>query len=242
MSEMTPERLDAILDGRAAPTDDEARDMLALAGALREAVPSAGEGLRERVRALSRPQPTERPRWLRASGWRGRILIGAPALSAVIAAVITVGVIARSPDGQSGGSDALQAERASQTTDETGPLRLAVPPTAAPTASGQAAGTRVEPIVVQIPPATLDARVAEVRQLVAAAGGTIVEEPRQTAPPRLLASITLPGQRRAEVLQAIAALGNGARNEASDAVGSSAGDVAGDGDVINVRVLLTEGP
>ncbi len=241
MSEMTPERLDAILDGRDAPTDDEARDMLALAGALREAVPGAGEGLRARVRALPQPQPAGRPRWLRASGWRGRALIAAPAVFAAIAAVIAIGVIARSPDGRSGGADSSQADRLSQATIEAAPPSS----TAQPAATDKPAqtGSLPDPVVVQIAPATITARIADVRRLVAAAGGRVVEEVQQQTTPSVLASITLPGERRAEVLQAVVALGTGTRAAARDFSDESGfGAAAVPGVPTSVRVLLTEGP
>ena len=96
--ELTPERLDAILDGQEAASDDDARDMLALAATLREGSPGAPDELRGRGRALGRPSPAEG--WLRrllGTGRRGRILVAAPALGAALAAVIAIGVITNNP-------------------------------------------------------------------------------------------------------------------------------------------------
>lgn len=239
--EMTPERLDAILDGRAAPTDDEARDMLALAGALREAAPGAGDSLRARVRALPRPGPAGR---LRSSGWRGRALIAAPALSVVVAAVVAIGVIARSPDGRSGGSDSSQAQRLGRAAVEAAPPTSATPSAASPGSSRDAAGAPSAPVAIQILPATLDARVADVRDLVDAASGTILEETRQpTTPPSVIVSITLPRDRSAEVLRAIVALGTGTGATAGASLDQAEGATgAAPGDLTLVRVVLTEAP
>lgn len=243
--EMTPERLDAILDGREPPADDTARDMLALAAALREAAPGAGADLRARVRALPQPQPVGRLRRLLKSGWRGRMLVAAPALSAVIAAVIAVGVINRSPGDEGTGADsslATQAER-----QKAGPaVPATTPPTAgASTAAGVAADALAAPIPLHVAPATLDARLADVRELVIDAGGTLGDPDRQTAPPGALVSITVPSERSAEVFAAIADLGIEPGVDAFRALVPSqpqGGAAGAPGALTTVRVLLTEGP
>ena len=261
--EMTPERLDAILDGREPATDDEAREMLALAGALREAAPGAGPDLRARVRALPQPQPVGRLRRLFSNGWRGRMLIAAPALSAVVAAVIAVGVI-RSSSGNERtiavaptASPAVTAAKAAitttpsttsatpSTTSATPPAAIspAIPDAAAATGADQRLGA---PITLRVASGTLDARIADIRRLVIAAGGTIVLAQPQVAPPGTVVAITLPAQRGADVLKAIANLGSGPRSEGWSAylgaAPAQAGGAAASGALTSVRVLVTEGP
>lgn len=245
--EMTPERLDAILDGRDAATDDDARDMLALAGALREATPGAPDALRARLRTLRQP----RPGWfvrLRASGWRGRALVAAPALSAVAVAVIAFGVIGGSPQGQPAGADSSQAEQLSQSrgTSESAPAtgtRL----DAAKAAPDALSGALSAPVVVLVAPTTLTARLADVRSLVTAAGGTVAEEvPQPATPAGVVVVLTLPQARRDEVLRAIVALGTDAAADVTlPALPAPAGDRVRTGAAdapTAVRVLLTEGP
>ncbi len=92
--EITPERLDALLDGSASPETDVERDMLHLAAQMRDEAPRAGNALRERVQALGDQMPRPRParRWWPASA-PGRWRVVVPALSAVAAAIISVGVL-----------------------------------------------------------------------------------------------------------------------------------------------------
>ena len=254
--DMTPERLDAILDGRAPATDDEAREMLALAGALREAAPGAGPDLRARVRALPQPQPVGRLRRLFSNGWRGRMLIAAPALSAVVAAVIAVGVI-RSSSGDERtiavAPTASSAETAAKAAITTTPSTTSATPPAAisPAIPDAAAATGADerlsaPITLRVASGTLDARIADIRRLVVEAGGTIGLAQPQVAPPSTVVAITLPAQRGADVLKAIADLGSGPRSEGWSAylgaTPAQAGGAAASGALTSVRVLVTEGP
>lgn len=246
---LTPERLDAILDGRDPATDDEARDMLALAGALREAVPGATDDLRARVRALPQPAPGGRLRRLLNSGWRGRTLIAAPALTAVIAAVVAVGVLTRSESqdvAQSGAAheSLTAAQRTSGTTPENAIAGSApatsLAPAAPKAATGAADATVTEPIVIRVARSTLVASAARVRTLVGDAGGSVVEEPAppgQTTPVQLV-SISVPSERSADVFAAIAALDTATAPAASRFAGPAA---TSDG-VSRVRILLTEAP
>ncbi len=92
--EITPERLDALLDGSVSPETDAERDMLHLAARLREEAPRADDAVRERVQSLgdkSAPPRLAR-RWWPASA-PGRWRVAVPALSAVAAAIISVGVL-----------------------------------------------------------------------------------------------------------------------------------------------------
>jgi hypothetical protein len=254
--EMTPERLDAILDGRQPATDDEAREMLALAGALREAAPGAGPDLRARVRALPQPQPVGRLRRLFSSGWRGRMLIAAPALSAVAAAVIAVGVI-RSSSGDERSiavaPTASPAETARTAAITTLPSTNSAPPPAvlSPAIPDAAAATGADgrlsaPITLRVASGTLEARIADIRRLVVEAGGTIGLEQPQVAPPGTVVAITLPVERGADVLKAVANLGSGPRSEGWSAylgvTPPQAKGAAASGAPTSVRVLVTEGP
>ena len=254
--EMTPERLDAILDGREPATDDEARDMLALAGALREAAPGGGPDLRARVRALPQPQPVGRLRRLFNSGWRGRMLVAAPVLSAVVAAVIAVGVIGGS-SGDEGtiavtpaASPAEAAPRAALPT--TPSITSATPPadtsSAIPDAavSAGADGRPSAPITLRVTPDTLEARIADIRRLIVEAGGTVGLARPQVTPPSAIISITLPAERSADVLRAVANLGTGPRSKDWSAYlvtpPQAGGAAAASGARTSVRVLVTEGP
>lgn len=254
--EMTPERLDAILDGREPATDDEAREMLALAGALREAAPGAGPELRARVRALPQPQPVGRLRRLFSNGWRGRMLIAAPALSAVVAAVIAVGVI-RSSSGQERTIAVAPAASPAETTrtaaiTTTPSTKSATPPAVtSPAIPDAAAATGADgrlsaPITLRVASGTLEARIADIRRLVVEAGGTIGLAQPQGAPPGTVVAITLPAGRGADVLGAIANLGSGPRSEGWSAylgvTPQRPGGAAASGALTSVRVLVTEGP
>ena len=259
--EMTPERLDAILDGRDPANDDEARDMLALAGALREAAPGAGADLRSRVRALPQPQPSGRLRRLLNSGWRGRMLIAAPALSAIVA-VIAVGVIGGSSDTGPNVAESTTTAATTVTTSEasqlkrssgaasvfdgpTTPPSATTPSTPSSASTGAPAQAPAPPITLHVPTATIDARIAEIRRLVTAAQGTVDQTDQSGPPPSMLLSISLPAERSAAVLKAIANLGTGpgsralatyteATRDGTDAPAPEA--------LTTLQVLVTEGP
>jgi hypothetical protein len=109
--EITSERLDALLDGSATPETDSERDMLHLAARMRDGSPRASDALRRRVQALEGrtavASAPRRPRWLPATS-RGWMMLGAPALSALLIAVIGVGVLSTrdgSDDTAGGGSE-----------------------------------------------------------------------------------------------------------------------------------------
>jgi hypothetical protein len=246
--EMTPERLEAILDGREPATDDEARDMLALAGALREAAPGAGPDLRARVRALPQPQPVGRLRRLFDNGWRGRMLIAAPALSAVVAVVIAVGVIGRSPGDNTAVSGAPAASSAEATATSTLSTTPAAPKSATPQSAGFSAADDahpVAPITLRIAPATLEARLAKVRDIVAAAGGTSAAVDQGGQPPSSVVSITVPVERSADVLKAISGLAidpsaSGLPPNLSSTAQGAVRDALTPGALATLRLLVTE--
>ena len=240
--ELTPERLDAILDGREPAIDDEARDVLALAAALREAAPGAGAALRARVHALPQPEPRGRMRRLLARGWRGRLLVAAPALSAVIVAVVAIAVL-----GQSSDPERIALEQREATTQPGNTAGDAAPPASAPSTAAKAADTgaalATAPLVVRVEEETLAARLADIRRLVEDAGGTVESSPASPGPAALLA-ITVPGARSADLLDAIVSLGVAPQTDAlpadADQRRSGAARVR-DADA-HVDVLLTEAP
>lgn len=242
--ELTPERLDAILDGREPATDDAARDVLALAAALREAAPGAGGALRARVHALPQPEPRGRVRRLLAGGWRGRLLVAAPALSAVIVAAVAIGVL-----GQSSGSDSarIALEQRDATTQPANEAGDAVPPVSAPNAAAKTADTRAAlttaPLVVRVAKDTLTARLADIRRLVQDAGGAVETSPASPGPAALL-TITVPGARSADILRAIVNLGVAPETDAlsADADQNRSGAARVQDANAHVAVLLTEAP
>ena len=232
--DLTPERLDAILDGREAAETDAERDMLALAASMKAAAPRANEGLRHRVRAL--PTPSRRPGRLRRlvrAGRRGRALVAAPALAAAIAAAIAVSVVydgSGGSDGAGGGDaivsesrqDSLQAPRksaqggAQDSAAEAVTGALPAAPSRAPT-----------PAVIAVPRGRLTTTLEKARVLVTGAGGRLVQEPEPLGGVRL--TITLPPDGRETVLAELARLGD-------TAAGLGTG---GDGPVV---VVVREAP
>lgn len=192
--EITPDRLDALLDG-AVPENDTERDMLHLAGALRAATPDPSAELRARVRALGEPRDAVRtPRTRRRRSWQ----VAAPALGAVIAAVVAVAVI--TSGGDSGGSTAgaphdsvtpaasksLQEGGADEGTSaardqSTGPFATTSPDAAATLRAG-----------------TLDATVAALREVATSAGGTVATT---TDGSITRVRLTAPAERMTELVQ-----------------------------------------
>jgi hypothetical protein len=84
--ELTPERLDRVMDGEPAMSDDE-RAMLALAAQLRADVPPPSPELRRRIAALG-DQPARGTRRRRGGVWAS-----APALGAIVVALVGGGVV-----------------------------------------------------------------------------------------------------------------------------------------------------
>ena len=100
--ELTPLRLDAIMDGEAAVSDEE-REMLALAAQLRADVPHPSPALRTRITAIG-DQPARRSprRW---RGWSS-----APALGALVVVLIGGGIAMNTMQSNpTGGSNDMQA-------------------------------------------------------------------------------------------------------------------------------------
>jgi hypothetical protein len=235
--DLTPERLDAILDGSEPATDDADRDMLALAATLRGAAPPASDGLRARVRAIAGETPAGGRSDRRNPGWRARLLIAGPALATVVAAVVVIAVVggdsgtnrtnlasgestATAPTSGTGGADAT----ARSSSDA-----LKVAPSSAPRAAASAG-----PVILRVEGGTLQRRVAEARRIVTRAGGNVVATPQSTAQPTAqpgtLLTVTLPPERAAEAIAELGALGE---------VTGGALDPAPDG---TLRLLLTERP
>ena len=255
--DLTPERLDAILDGEVPATDDDARDMLALAAQLRAAVPGADDTLRARVRTMPEAHPPRvgTVRRLLRSGWRGRMVVAAPALSAVLAAVIAVGVLSNSPGDSSSSADdtartgatALQGESAASSAP---PSKPTTPEAGYDTATEPlaAAGTRVLPtdaLTVEVPSTTLPDRVDDLRRLVTDAGGTVVLEVSPGIPSATVATLDLPTDRVATTLTAIATLGSvqqrGALPDRDPSDPAPVGGAAGPSRT-TVQVVVVEAP
>lgn len=217
--DLTPERLDAILDGEVPATDDDARDMLALAAQLRAAVPGADDTLRARVRALpaARPARLAAVRRLLRSGWRGRLLVAAPALSAVLAGVIAVGVLTNTSHNTSSGADNAAGARATAQKSEAAATATLPPTTTTPTAEFSATTVATPPsaadtsaaeaLTIAVPAATLPARIDDLRRIVTDAGGTLTSTDRPGSPAATVISLDLPTDRVASTLASIATLG-----------------------------------
>lgn len=193
--DLTPERLDALIDG-AEPATDAERDVLHMAAALRSASPRPSDDLKRRVRALGEPA---RPAQARP---RRRWNVLAPALGALAAGIIaTTVVVTRSPDAST--SPASQDAAA---------------PTAQPTGTGIADGTvstfqgeaggaasqqsRALPTWFVPPGATADI-VAQIEEITAAAGGSIAVTDDDAGK---LIAITVDPARRAELSAQIISL------------------------------------
>ena len=216
--EITPERLDGLMDGTVTPEDQLDRDMLALAADLRAAAPGASDALRERILALPEPQPVGRWRRLVSTG-RGRALVAAPALGAIIAAVVTVGVLNRDGgDGAAGGgADASGASAPAAAQKETATQPGALAPPAATRGAGDASAPEGRtagetfvnpgPARVVIPPGALAATLEEATRIVTDAGGELQPTTQPTDPPSVLLEITVPEGAAERVAAELAKLG-----------------------------------
>jgi hypothetical protein len=227
--DVTPERLDAILDGREPAETDAEREMLAVAASMKEASPGASDALRQRMRALPPPR-SRRSRLGRfvPAGWRGRALVASPALAAVIAAVVAVGVLrdGKGGSGAAGGGDAAVSQSARDQFQAAEKSPGPVAPGASPSSSS---GTTAAPLsaappvappppsVITVPRGRLKASLETARSLVTVAGGRLVSEPDASGAIRL--TITFPPGRGADVPDELAALGETAAGLTLDANG-----------------------
>jgi len=226
--DLTPERLDAILNGSEPATSDAERDMLSLAASLRDAAPHAGDDLRDRVRAIAAPAPTGRETRRRGPGWRTRLLIAAPALATVTAAVVVIAVVGGDDPvkNQTSLTSAESAGAATTTTAQAAARSAADTVKVAPSPQAARPELGAGPITVRVEPGTLQQRIADARRIVRAAGGTVNKATRQTsAEPGALLEITLPPDRASAAIAKLVGLGEG-------------GDGAAGGGT--VRLLLTE--
>lgn len=230
--DLTPERLDAILNGSEPATDDADRDMLALAATLRGAAPPASEDLRARVRATAAEEAAGGGSRRRGPGWRTRLLIAGPALATVVAAVVVILVV----DGGGGTnptslpsleSTATAPAAGTGVADATAPSSDALK--AAPSTVPQAA-LSAGPVILRVGPGTLERRVADAQRIVTQAGGTVMATPQATPRPGTLLTITLPPDHAAAAVAELSALGN------------LAGGVIAPGADGTQRLLMTERP
>ena len=238
----TPERLDAILDGREPATTDREREIVDLAAALREASPRAGGELRARVLALGAPRRTGRLGRLAAGGWRGRALIAAPALAAIATAVIAVGVLGGdgpSDRGARSGTSLHVTSGPIESTGGAGPESPGLPHSETPVpGAGTTAPAASAPIAITVPvPAdAMGARVAEARRIISAAGGTILAEtPVETPQPGVALAATLPVGPAADAIDKLAAL-------ASRPQRLETFDAAGEPGPVRIEVLVVQAP
>jgi hypothetical protein len=231
--DLTPERLDAVLNGSQAPTEDADREMLALAAELRGAAPGAGDELRERVRAIVAQAPERADARRGNPGWRSRLLLAGPALATLVAAIVVIAVVG-------GDSGTKQTDLASSEPTVTSTAaragvtdsRAKAPSEAvqaAPSATPPAALT-AGPVILRVGSGTLARRVADARRIVTRAGGTVAATPQATAQPGTLLTITLPPAHAAEVIAQLSALGEVTGGTLATAAGGS------------LNLLLTEAP
>lgn len=222
-NEITPERLDALLDGTVQAETDAERDVLALASRLKGAEPRAGAALRGRVRTIA----AEPGRTRRLQRFRGRwALVAAPAVAAIAAGVIAVGVFS-GDDKNVATSDATALEGFETQTDAQGALGLrsnapadnaagaaksgateAAPSIQAPPVQDGPAGADAAIPMLRVTAGTRDARLADIRRIVSDAGGNV----EATAVPGATAwdlVITLPVDAAPAALASIAAFADG---------------------------------
>ena len=217
--DLTPERLDAILNGSQPPTEDADREMLALAAELRGAAPGAGDELRERVRAIAAQAPESAGARRGNPGWRTRLLLAAPALATVVAAIVVIAVVG----GDSGTKHTDLASNAPTVTSTAARVRRdrfareVAERGGAGRAVGNAPGAlSAGPVIVRVGAGTLARRVADARRIVARAGGTAVVTPQATARPGTLLTITLPARARGRGDRAALGARRGDRGHARD--------------------------
>ena len=230
--DLTPERLDAILNGSEPATSDAERDMLALAASLRDGSPRAGDDLRDRVRAIGAPASAPLTRQ-RGPGWRTRFLLAGPALATVVAAVVVIAVVGRDDPGTSRTSltttqPAFSGASATTATPLGAARSAADAETVAPSSTAVQPAATAGPVIIRVEPGTLARRLADARRIVAAAGGTTVVTRQTTGDPGVLLAIKLPPDRVSGALAELTRLGEGREGPATGADGT-------------VRVLLTEG-
>lgn len=206
--DLSPQRLDDLLDGRAGARSPDEEALVALVSELR-----ASEGpspdLRARVRAVVAPPSagiSRLTRWVRGTSWTHRALALAPACVLVVGTVFAVSSLT---DG--GGGDRLGTPGAA---DERGAPQLAAPAGSAPPASTT---TRDQAPLAQ---AALSLRVADgeaiataagrARDIAAANGGrTVRERYSRTArqPGRGVITLEVPAARYEETRAALEGIG-----------------------------------
>lgn len=206
--EMNPERLDAVLDAAASPETDEERAMLHMAASLREAAPRPSEALRERVAGLG--EPVGRIALPRRPLWK-RLNVMAPALGAVIAAVVAVGVLTTSGGGGSrlGSGSGGAADTAADQFKSAGPPPAAAAPaedgSVMATATAESLSRTLVAPTLTVERGGLDDALAEIES--AAGGPQFVTEQSRTATSAQV-TVSVPAAREVEVIRALTTVGD----------------------------------
>jgi hypothetical protein len=201
--EISPERLDALIDGEAPATGDEE----ALAGLMTELRASEGPSadLRARVSGITRPRQSawsRAVRWMRNAGWAGRAMALAPVCVLIVGAVFAVSSINR--------DDAVVQSAAEE--------RAAAPAPSAASGVAQGPLSQAE-ITVRLPEVSDLADVGRrVRQLASATRGRTVEETYRTTTEGaggagLVVVLDVPADRYDEARAALSELGSIASEE-----------------------------
>lgn len=212
--ELTPDRLDRVLDSGEAASDEE-RAMLALAAQLRAEVPAPSQELRGRVAALG--EPTGRaPRTSGRRGW----LVAAPALGALVVAIVgTVALLNTSNSGPDSSLDAQAGDRSRVDTqlESAGTRDNAAAPAQSTGAEAGAQTTMKAPATAsyrwQLPAGEIAATIDDLREI-AEAAQTPASVTRDGA--ARIVRLQLPESVRADVIQ-----------QASDALRAHQGTIAG---------------
>jgi hypothetical protein len=214
--DLSPERLDALIDGRA-PGGDEEEALAALVSELR-ATDGAPSDLRARVRSIVRPQEVSGVRRLladlRGTSWTRRAMALAPACVLVVGAVFAVTSIARD-----GGSDlrsgaapaATGGQAATRDRESPGTPQTAVPVPPPPEAMLDQGAVAQGALTIRVADrAAVSAAGLRAREIAAEMGGRAVRESyRQRAQGPSTATVTLqvPPERYAGTRAALAAIG-----------------------------------
>jgi Domain of unknown function (DUF4349) len=198
--EISPERLDALVDGTdsesLAPDDQPFATLMSELRASEE----APADLRRRVRDMVQPRETARARLarrLRATSWTQRAIAFAPACVLVVGTVFAVSAISQDNEIQ-------VAERLTQTTPSSA--------TAAPQEEAKQAPLAQATLTVRVENSdAITAAGAKAREIAASLGGSTVEERYSRTsgePDTAVVTLTVPPERYADTRAALSRIGS----------------------------------